>query len=164
MNINPNPAIPIEVRQSDTFDDFARDVATDSHVSLRPFGIEPKDANPENDVRTWKIEVEPGSNRSIIELDLEEILTPEQFAAMMPYVQEMVAKVVAAKIIKPTTFRGIRTLLTLFVPSLEIKIIMAENREDRNKFFEQMMVSIGSVHDRLDKLEMSNVVASREQK
>jgi len=85
MNINPNPAIVIEVKSSDTFDDFARNVAMDSHVALRPSGVEPKDAKPEDDVRAWKVEVEPGSNRSIIELDLEEILTPEQFAAMMPY-------------------------------------------------------------------------------
>ena len=118
MNINPNPAIVIEVKSSDTFDDFARNVAMDSHVALRPSGVEPKDAKPEDDVRAWKVEVEPGSNRSIIELDLEEILTPEQFAAMMPYVQEMMTKIVAAGIIKPTTFRGIRTLFDLIVPSL----------------------------------------------
>ena len=46
----------------------------------------------------------------------------------------------------------------------EIKIIMAENREDRNRFYEQLTISLGRIHDRLDKIETSIVVTKNEQK
>ena len=103
MNINPNPAIPIEVKTSDTFDGFAREVAEASHVSLRPFG-------------EHVVELEAGKNYPVIALETESIATQEQFAAMRPYIEEAFAKMVQAGIFAPTWLRDIRTLFDLKTP------------------------------------------------
>ena len=105
MNINPNPAIPIEVKTSDTFDDFAREVAEASHVSIRPFG-------------EHVIELPEGTCHALIGLEVESIATQQQFAALMPYIEEALTKAVKAAAITPTWLRDIRTLFNLKVPEV----------------------------------------------
>ena len=108
MHINPNPAIVIEVKQSDTFDDFAREVVEDSHVSIRPTG---------NNV----VELDEGANYSIIALEVEQIATSQQFAALMPYIEEALTKAVKAGVIAPTWLHAIRTLFDLKTPAIPQK-------------------------------------------
>jgi hypothetical protein len=118
MNINPNPAIVIEVKSSDTFDDFASDVATGSHMSFRPTGKDPKERQPDDENRVWKVELEPDSCYPIIWLLTEYIASPEQFAALTPFIQEMLTKAVKAGVIEADWLQDIRTLIDLKTPPI----------------------------------------------
>ena len=120
MNINPNPAITIEAKQSDTFEDWAKEISTASHMSLRPTGKDPKELylNPDDDSRVWKVELLPDALYPIIWLMTKYIASPEQFGALMPYIEEAVTKAVMAGVIEPDWLKDIRTLFNIKTPAI----------------------------------------------
>jgi len=58
-------------------------------MSFRPTGKDPKERQPDDENRVWKVELEPDSCYPIIWLLTKYIASPQQFAALMPYIQEM---------------------------------------------------------------------------
>lgn len=103
--INPNPAQPITADVTETFDDFAGKVQRTSHNP-----IQHGNGNP--------VELNAGSKYSVIALELAEIATTEQFAAIMGIIMQSVTQATQAGIIPEGWFKGITTLFDLYPPAV----------------------------------------------
>jgi len=120
MNINPNPAITIEAKQSDTFKDWAKKISEKSHIALRQDGKDPKElyTNPDDENKVWKVELLPDSCYPIIALLTKYIASPEQFAALMPYIKKALTEAVKDGVIEPDWLQDICTLFNIKTPAI----------------------------------------------
>jgi hypothetical protein len=93
------------VRSSDTFDNFATNVAEASQVSLRPTG-------------KYVVPLEEDACYPIIALKTKYIASSEQFAGLMPYIGEALTKAVMAGVIEADWLEDIWTLFDLKTPAI----------------------------------------------
>ena len=120
MNINPNPAITIEAKQSDTFEEWAKKISEKSHIALRQNGKDPKELylNPDDENKVWKVELLPDSCYPIIALLTKYIANPEQFVALMPYIEKSLTEAVMDGVIEEDFLQDIRTLFNIKTPAI----------------------------------------------
>ena len=128
MNINPEPAIAIEYKPKDTFDAFAQDVATETRIALRPFGMQPSEyAKLDGEAKkiapkVFRIELEEGYEYSCLLLKMKKIFTPEKFSKLQPHVENALTAAVMAGDIEPDDIVDFMTAFELKPPPIPEKL------------------------------------------
>ena len=103
ININPNPAKTITVDMTETFADFVNKVTERSQETLE-FG------------NKAPIALEPDSKYVFLKMKVSEIITPEQFDALLPYLMNGILEATKAEIIPEELLQDFATAFNVATP------------------------------------------------